>query len=128
MRKSLLALGFVAVVSLLFAANPATTEWYPKCPFLLLTGFYCPGCGSLRALHQLSHLHFEAAWSYNPLLVLLLPALLAMHLSSRLMYSVRLARSVLALVILFGILRNVPGVALDSLRPAAGSSVVGARQ
>jgi Protein of unknown function (DUF2752) len=27
---------------------------YPTCPFLELTGWYCPGCGSLRALHALA--------------------------------------------------------------------------
>jgi hypothetical protein len=47
----LLALG---ALGFLFLFNPATTSFYPACPFFWATGCYCPGCGSLRALHQLS--------------------------------------------------------------------------
>lgn len=65
------ALGFV-----FFAFNPSTTALFPKCPFLMLTGFRCPGCGSQRAVHSLLHLDIAQAFSYNALLVLSLPILL----------------------------------------------------
>lgn len=65
------ALGFV-----FFAFNPGTTALFPKCPFLMLTGFRCPGCGSQRAVHSLLHLDIAQAFSYNALLVLSLPILL----------------------------------------------------
>src|SRR5437762_10353071 len=41
----------------LFFFNPAApaNQWFPKCPFLLLTGYQCPGCGSTRACYQLLH-------------------------------------------------------------------------
>ena len=40
-----------------------------------LTGLACPGCGSLRALHQLTHGHFGEALRLNPMLVMALPFL-----------------------------------------------------
>ena len=59
----------------LFVFNPAGSSFYPPCPFHKLTGLYCPGCGSLRAMHQLLHGNLPAAFSLNPLMVLSLPFL-----------------------------------------------------
>ena len=56
-----------------FLFNPAGNPLFPKCPFLLLTKFKCPGCGSQRAIHQLMHFNFLEAFHYNALLVILLP-------------------------------------------------------
>ena len=53
--------------------DPATSGIFPPCPFHYLTGLYCPGCGSLRAIHHLLHGNLQAAWAMNPLAVLLLP-------------------------------------------------------
>jgi hypothetical protein len=68
-------LGLAAVAIFLFFFNPASpaNQWFPKCPFRLLTGWQCPGCGSTRALYQLLHLHPLAAFKLNPLMVLTLP-------------------------------------------------------
>jgi hypothetical protein len=38
-----------------------------------MTGLQCPGCGSLRAIHQLLHGHFAAAFRLNALLMVSLP-------------------------------------------------------
>lgn len=46
---------------------------FPKCPFLTLTGYTCPGCGSQRAIHQLLHLNITEAFKFNPLLILSIP-------------------------------------------------------
>lgn len=51
---------------------------FPKCPFLLLTGLKCPGCGSQRVVHALLHGDLAAAWGYNALLVAALPVIAAM--------------------------------------------------
>ena len=67
----LLAVSAVGVVLFLF--NPAQTSFYPRCTLYTTTGLYCPGCGSLRALHQMAHGHVLTALHYNPLLVLSLP-------------------------------------------------------
>ena len=53
--------------------NPATVWFFPPCPFRLVTGYLCPGCGTLRALHQLLNGHVAAAFALNPLMLLLLP-------------------------------------------------------
>lgn len=56
--------------------NPHEAGHYPTCPSLLLFGVYCPGCGSLRALHGLTHGDFAGAWDMNPLAMVVLPWLL----------------------------------------------------
>jgi len=68
-------LSLAAVAIFLFFFNPASpaNQFFPKCPFRLLTGMQCPGCGSTRAFYQLLHLHPVAAFKLNPLMVLTLP-------------------------------------------------------
>ena len=39
-----------------------------ECPFHVLTGLYCPGCGNSRALHELAQLHIAEALRYNYLM------------------------------------------------------------
>src|ERR1700730_15059946 len=69
-------LGIAAGAIFLYLFNPASPTnqgIFPQCPFRLLTGWQCPGCGSTRAFHQLLHGHFLAASELNPLMVLTLP-------------------------------------------------------
>ncbi|MEE1348254.1 MAG: DUF2752 domain-containing protein, partial [Bacteroidales bacterium] len=56
--------------------DPARSGLFPHCPFLMMTGFKCPGCGSQRAIHSLLHLDFATAFRYNAMLVLSLPFVL----------------------------------------------------
>jgi hypothetical protein len=110
--------GIVAVV-VLFVFDPSTAGFFPVCTLHEMTGLECPGCGGLRAVHQLSHGHFAAAWRLNPLLMALLPVALWLGLRetvravagwewpgvvTRPFFAWLLAGA----VILFGILRNVP--------------------
>lgn len=60
----------------LFLFEPGRSGFFPGCPFRLLTGFTCPGCGTTRALHQILHGHFDTAFTLNPLLLLAIPFLL----------------------------------------------------
>src|SRR5438270_9716221 len=57
----------------LYFFDPAHFGFYPKCALYQSTGLLCPGCGSLRALHQLLHGHWAEALRFNALLVLFLP-------------------------------------------------------
>jgi len=68
-------LSLAAIAIFLFFFNPASpsNQWFPKCPFRLVTGMQCPGCGSTRAFYQLLHLHPIAAFKFNPLMILTLP-------------------------------------------------------
>jgi hypothetical protein len=68
--------------------DPATSGLFPPCPLRYLTGWYCPGCGSLRAIHQLLHGSLRAAWAMNPLTVVLLP-FLTYGLASSALFEVR---------------------------------------
>lgn len=57
----------------LFLFNPAEHGFYPRCLFHVWTGLQCPGCGGLRAMHQLLHGNLPAALHHNALAVLALP-------------------------------------------------------
>ncbi|MCU0418282.1 MAG: DUF2752 domain-containing protein [Cyclobacteriaceae bacterium] len=49
---------------------------FPACPFLKVTGYKCPGCGSQRAIHQLLNGNLKQAFLLNPLLVMAIPYIL----------------------------------------------------
>lgn len=116
----LLALGVMAVAAVLWRFDPAQNRFYPRCQLYKMTGLQCPGCGGLRALHELLHGRFVAALRLNPLFVLGVPAALALT-------GVWLARrrrnpaeqfnlptgwiwAGVAVFIVFGIVRNLPGM------------------
>ncbi len=66
-----------AAVSVALYYNPPTSlKWVPACPFHAVTGLYCPGCGSLRGLHQLVHLNVLGALRCNVMLIIAVPLLL----------------------------------------------------
>jgi hypothetical protein len=58
-----------ASAALVAAFDPATTWWFPPCPFHALTGWLCPLCGSLRAIHAMLQGSPAAALTFNPLTV-----------------------------------------------------------
>ena len=60
----------------LFMFEPGKTGLFPVCLFRFLTGYQCPGCGSTRAMHQLLHGHFVAAFELNPFFLVAIPFLL----------------------------------------------------
>ncbi len=72
---ALLAAAILVVVYGSF--NPADTP-FPRCPFLMLTGWQCPGCGSQRAIHALLNGNLVQAWNYNAALVCSIPLLALM--------------------------------------------------
>ena len=105
-------------LSALFVFDPAIWSFYLPCPFHELTGLYCPGCGSLRAIHQLLHGNLTVALGLNPFMVLSLP-FLGYRLISRGVLAVRSRPLVnvvvpsswiwllLLSILLFWILRNI---------------------
>jgi Protein of unknown function (DUF2752) len=72
-NKILLAVLTVVITAFYFFWNPLEINSLPLCPFKNLTGFYCPGCGGQRALHQLLHGNFVEAFHSNFLIYLFLP-------------------------------------------------------
>lgn len=118
--------------AVVLAADPAGSGLYPPCPFLALTGLYCPGCGSLRASRQLLLGNAAGALMLNPLFVLVLPFLAYWALSVAVegMAGRRLlprpflpAASIwalLAVVLVYWGLRNLPLHPFTLLAPEVG--------
>lgn len=103
------------------AGNPL-----PPCPSLWLTGLFCPGCGTTRALHALLHGDLPGALAMNPLMVLSLPAvavLLAQALDvlpnplEPLARRLANARAWAVVVIGYAVLRNLPWPPFSWLAP-----------
>src|ERR1700720_1754177 len=118
---SLVWLGIASLTLFLFFFNPASpaNQFFPKCPFRLVTGLQCPGCGSTRACYQLIHLHPIAAFKLNPLMVMTLPfiiyGLLGFTRSAvtgkpywRVFISSAYLWALVALLISFSVFRNTP--------------------
>lgn len=61
--------GVGAATTYVWAVDPHQPGHYPVCLTYALTGVYCPGCGMLRATHDLVHLDLSGALSMNPLSV-----------------------------------------------------------
>jgi Protein of unknown function (DUF2752) len=108
--------------------DPATSGLFPPCPFRALTGWYCPGCGSMRAFHQLLHGNLRIAFALNPFAVTSLPFLAYAMLSHafRVLRGRGLPRMVLpgaairglaVAIVAFGILRNIPQYPFNLLAP-----------
>lgn len=78
-KKALIAVATIliaAVLIIFFNIDPNVYPFFPKCPFLVITGLECPGCGSQRAYHQLLHFNIVSAFHQNPLVVLFTPYIL----------------------------------------------------
>lgn len=91
------------------------------CLFHLVTGLKCPGCGVTRMLMSILRLDLSAAFSYNAVLLCLLPPLLSLALfpliryvrtGSRFMTRAEnaLIYAAAAVLIIWGVVRNLPGV------------------
>jgi hypothetical protein len=113
-----------------FIYNPGENGFFPRCPFLAITGYECPGCGSQRAVHHLLHGRVAEAWSMNPLLVVMIPYLLLgvavgffyyrytrtanpryawAAWARKNLYGATAAWVILAVVVLFTVFRNIFG-------------------
>lgn len=123
LRGPLLTIGALGAATLaLHLRDPHQHGSWGECP-LAAVGLYCPFCGGLRAVNDLTNGHLVAAASSNLLLVLAMPfaiaALLIWTLDSwrGVRRTVRLsprsrqaATWVLAIVVVgFAVARNLPG-------------------
>lgn len=113
------AVATVAGLAFVNQVDPNQAGHYPVCPFLSLTGLFCPGCGTLRALHALTHGDLSTGFARNPLTMLTVPFLLVVWLA----WAVRELRGrgratlapawllycLAAAQVTFWVLRNLPG-------------------
>jgi hypothetical protein len=105
--------------------NPAAGGAFVPCPFHAATGLWCPGCGMTRAVHHLVNGDLAAALSSN----LLLPVVLAIAVWGWLAWwrpsFPRIGAALpgwvwpalAAAALCFGVLRNLPVDALQTLAP-----------
>jgi hypothetical protein len=112
--------GAVGAAVVLATLDPNQPGHYPTCPFLSITGLYCPGCGTLRAVHDGLHGDLAGALARNPLAVVAAGFLVVAWVSWGLRLLGRDAPhptrirpvwvwALLATVLVFGVLRNLPG-------------------
>ncbi len=131
-RPNLVRFGLAAVVAcaigVLYWFDPVGAIWFPKCPFHLLTGWHCPGCGSTRAVHALLHGDLAGALAYNALLVCAVPLLLAVSIGHVVSHGYRLTHwttrmsprwiwLVVGILTVFTVLRNIPFSPFSLLAP-----------
>jgi hypothetical protein len=115
------ALGAGAVV---FFFNPSTHGFYPVCQFHKLTGWNCPGCGGTRSAYALLHGNVALALKDNALFVVLLAAASARGIwfaARRIrrqpvgeFLPARILWAMLAIAVVFTVLRNLPAFAFLS--------------
>ena len=116
----LLAAGLLGASVLLHLRDPHRGGSWGYCPWLMLTGTYCPGCGGLRAVNDLTNGDVAGAASSNLLFVASLPVIAVLwgrsvmdrwrgvtrHLDQRKVMFYGVGFLLLALV--FAIVRNLP--------------------
>lgn len=90
---------------------------FPRCFFHQLTGLYCPGCGNTRALYALLHLDWRASLAANALFLPMCLTLALCLLQRRLITKAPFYFSLIAVLLLFAILRNLPWEPFTLLAP-----------
>lgn len=117
--------GFIFVY---YVYNPSTTLFIP-CPFYYVSGFYCPGCGSQRAVHLLLHGNIIGAFRFNPLMVLTIPIMVyglgvtivnwifGTKYRFMLFYSKLFIFGFFGIAVLYWVLRNLPYCPFNLLSP-----------
>lgn len=123
-RRSVIAMLAVAAVVVAGVViystfDPSASRWFPRCPFLMLTGLKCPGCGTQRAIHALLHGDVLSALRFNALLPVSIPLLLLYGYAEVVrtrkprfynrVNSVSAILAVLIVVIVWWIVRNICG-------------------
>lgn len=131
LKLSIIILGvlaFLGVLALYVFWNPSETNLFPKCPIYSVTGFYCPGCGSQRAAHQILNGNILEGIRHNYMIGLLVMVLLYqgyMYTMNEIfrksipnfLHKSKVTLSILIIVILFWILRNIDLFPFSELAP-----------
>jgi hypothetical protein len=113
--------GLAAATAALHVRDPHVHGSYGLCPLYATTGIYCPGCGGLRGVNDLTDGNVWQAASSNLLLVLAIP--FAVLVLARWTYAAWTGRDVaivpalpravktglIVAVVAFTLARNLPG-------------------
>ncbi|WP_067439347.1 DUF2752 domain-containing protein [Nocardioides jensenii] len=117
----LLAAGLGAATLALHVRDPHASGSWGICPFTFLTGLQCPGCGGLRAVNDLTNFDVVGALSSNLIVVLGIPVAIVFWMrwvrdawtgaiagTQPKGVSTPVVALLLGLVVVFGVLRNLP--------------------
>ena len=113
------ALGATAFVLAVHVVDPNEPGSYPTCPWLLITGTWCPGCGTLRATRALSEGDVGTALARNPVTVIAFVAIAVGFANwtfrmwtgrpKKRLAPAWVLYGIFAAIVAFWVLRNVPG-------------------
>lgn len=146
LRISVISVLVCGLALLYFFIDARYADFFPKCPFFVFTGLYCPGCGSQRAASALLHGDIIKAIHYNVMLAASLPLILysacvsirtTIYLITRdfgekrtmlnlfrpepipqkIFYSPVFVKVLLVVIVLFWVLRNIPFYPFTVLAP-----------
>jgi hypothetical protein len=120
--------GAIAAVVTVGLRDPHAAGNYPTCPSIALFGVHCPGCGSMRAMHEFAHGDLGGMLSRNVLVPLGLVLLAWAWVS---WFDRRLGRArvpalrppvpvlygSIVVLVLFAVLRNLPISPFSGLAP-----------
>lgn len=131
LKLSLIIIGVLALFGMLALYifwNPSETNMFPKCPVYAITGIYCPGCGSQRAAHKILNGNIIEGVRHNYMILLLAMVLLYQGFMyvvndmlgkniTNLLHKSKVTFSILIIVILFWVLRNIDIFPFSELAP-----------
>ena len=104
----------LAYIGLVDPHNP--NSFFPVCPFRLLTGWNCPGCGALRMVHDVLHGDLAAAVADNVVLLVGIPLVagwgLLSHRRGKSPLTIPVSAAVLSTLLAWTVVRNLPGFPL----------------
>lgn len=123
-RNDLILLGILfalaaaaCTVVLLVPPGSKYAGWLPECKFHELTGLYCPGCGSTRALFSLLHGDLMSSLHNNLLLIPCGLTVVLLIVKKDLSPNRYTAIVIVAVLVVFMILRNIPCMPFTLLAP-----------
>ncbi|NEW77847.1 MAG: DUF2752 domain-containing protein [Gelidibacter sp.] len=127
-KHVVIVVSVIGLVIFYYFINPKEVNFLPKCPLYSVTGFYCPGCGSQRATHHLLNFNIFGVLQQNVLYLISL-LILGYHfvvtgINSlfkkniyNYVYHPKTPLIILAIIVVFWILRNIPIYPFNLLAP-----------
>jgi hypothetical protein len=100
--------------------DPSEKSILPGCAFYNVTGWYCPGCGMTRALHNFINGDILKAFRFNAMLIIAIPLFVYFYVwwvnwafTGKRMPTLKLTKvqlwSIVAIALVFVVGRNLPG-------------------